>query len=76
MAKARERVRDLVRDGKPAPPPKGQRGGGKGAGGGLPENPEARAAEDFAPGGSAGPSAKSGRAGNQMRSPGGRAPGA
>jgi hypothetical protein len=72
MAKPRQSVRRLVSGGNepdaPAPP---DRAGG-GAGGGLPENPEARDRDDFGPGGSGGPGAREGRAGSQMRSPGGR----
>ena len=57
MSKARQSARDMVRGGKPMPStageptPIGQRQGGRGRGGGLPENPEARSAADFGPGG-------------------------
>ena len=67
MAENREPVREMVHGGK-EPDPKtpthkadpgtpGRAPGTAGAGGGLPDNPEARRAEDFGPGGSAGASA-------------------
>jgi hypothetical protein len=73
MAKGRQAVRRLVNGGAAADAPERGSQADEGAGGGgLPENPEARGPEDFGPGGSGGPSARGGRTGSQMRSPGGR----
>jgi hypothetical protein len=76
MATGRDDVRKLVKGDKTPPVGEptsaGQRRGGTGSGGGLPENPEARTSEDFGPGGSGGAEAEGGRTGSQMRSPGGR----
>jgi hypothetical protein len=77
MAENRERVRDMVSGGKEvdtktpthkADPGSPHRAAGTtGTGGGLPDNPEARRAQDFGPGGSAGAGASE----SAMRSPGG-----
>jgi hypothetical protein len=76
MAKGREAARRLVgRAHAPARPGPAPGGAAHGAGGGRPENPEARASQDFGSGGSAGPAARAGRSGAQMRSPGGRTSG-
>jgi len=77
MAENREPVREMVHGNNP-PDPKtpthktdpgmpGRAAGTAGAGGGLPDNPEARRAEDFGPGGSAGAGASK----EAMRSRGG-----
>jgi hypothetical protein len=77
MSENRERVREMVSGGKAVDPKTpthkadpgspGRAAGTTGAGGGLPDNPEARRAEDFGPGGSAGAGASE----KAMRSRGG-----
>lgn len=78
MAENRERLREMVSGGKPVDPKTpthkadpgspGRAAGTAGSGGGLPDNPEARRAEDFGPGGSAGADASE----SAMRSRGAR----